>query len=340
MFGDGRVGDDRVGDDRVGNGRPDGGKPAGRGGAGGGGKRSFRQARLADNIYLTAFTLPALILLFIFSYMPMGGLLLSFKDYNYELGILGSRWVGLRNFWIFASVDAFRIIRNTLAYGAWFLAAGTASALFVALLMFEVRSRRALKFYQTTHTIPRFLSWVIVSYITYLFLSPTSGVINSIIRFFGGEGVAWFNSPSHWPAILTVVSVWKAVGLDSIVYYAALMGLDYEQYEAARVDGAGRLQQVFFISLPSLRPTITILCILALGGIFRGDFGLFYQIPRNVGLLYPATDIIDTYIYRGLSRGDIGATAAVGFVQSVVGLAAVLGANAAVRRISPENSLY
>ena len=305
-----------------------------------GGAARRRFTGVGDNILLTLFTLPTVVLLFIFSYLPMGGLILAFKDYTYDGGIFGSKWVGFKNFqYFFRSLDAWRITRNTLSYGVLFLVVGTICALLVAMLLYEVKSRRAVKFYQTALTLPRFISWVIVSYITYIFLSPTQGLINSGIVALGGQRVSWFNKPVYWPFILTVVTVWKSVGLDSIMYYAALMGLDAEMFEAAQIDGASRLQQAWHISLPSLRPTITILCILALGGIFRGDFGLFYQIPRDVGVLYPATDIIDTYLYRGLQSGFIGPTAAVGLFQSFVGMAAVLTANAVVRRISPDNSL-
>ena len=304
-------------------------------------KRSRRKmASLTDNLLLLLFALPVIILLFIFNYLPMGGLVLAFKDYTYDGGIFGSKWVGFDNFqYFFKSLDAWRITRNTLGYGLLFLAVGTICALTVALMLYEVKSRRSVKFYQTALTLPRFISWVIVSYITYIFLSPSQGLINNAIRALGGDGIQWFSNPKYWPVILTVVTIWKSVGLDSIMYYAALMGMDSEMFEAARIDGANRFQQMWHISLPSLRPTIIILCILALGSIFRGDFGLFYQIPRDVGVLYPATDIIDTYLYRGLKVGDIGPTAAVGLFQSFVGMVAVLTANGVVRKISPDNSL-
>jgi putative aldouronate transport system permease protein len=220
------------------------------------------------------------------------------------------------------------------------MAIGIVAAVILALLLYEVTSKKALKFYQTAFTIPRFMSWVIVSYITYIFLSPGNGLINSAITFFGGAPINLFAKPQWWPLIIPIVATWKGVGLDCIIYYAALMGIDPELYEAARVDGAGKLKQAFYISLPLLKPTIIILFILGLGHILQGDFGLFYSIPRDVGLLYPTTDIIDTYVYRGLRNGNIGATTAVGLVQSVVGMIAVLSANAFVKKISPENSLY
>lgn len=297
-------------------------------------------AQRMDNIYLALFCLPAIVLLFIFAYLPMSGLVLAFKDFQYDLGMFGSPWVGFANFWILKTQDAFRIIRNTLAYGMGFMVLSRVAAAVLALLLFEIQSRRALKFYQTAYTIPRFMSWVIVSYITYIFLSPTSGIINSALAAFGKESVNLFTKPNAWPGILATVSIWKGVGLDSIIFYAALMGIDTELFEAATVDGAGRFKQAIYISLPALRSTVIILLILGLKDIMRGDFGLFYSIPRDVGLLYPTTDIIDTYLFRGLRSGNYSATTAVGLVQSVVGMVAVLISNAIVKKISPEDSLY
>ena len=188
--------------------------------------------------------------------------------------------------------------------------------------------------------IPNFMSWVIVSYITYILFSGEHGVLNQLLTFFGFEKVAWYKTPEVWPFILPVVNIWKGVGMSCIMYYAALMGVDAEIYEAAVIDGANRWQQTKAISIPSLVPMITILTIMAVGGIFRGDFGLFYQIPRDVGVLYPTTDIIDTYIYRGLRTGDVGTTSAVGLFQSFVGFVVVILTNYIVKKIEPDNAMF
>ena len=304
-------------------------------------KKKYNKNVFMENFSLTILALPTILLLFVFNYLPMGGLILAFKDFQYDLGIFGSHWNGLKNLnFFFSSLDAWRITRNTLGYGFAFIVIGIAGAVILALLLFEVKNRIALKFFQTAITIPRFLSWVIVSYISYVFLSPTQGVLTHMLTFFGMDSVNWFTEIKAWPVILIIFNLWKHIGLDAIIYYAALMGVDTELYEAGKIDGANRWQQTWNISIPSLIPLAVILGILALSNIFRGDFGLFFQIPRDVGLLYPTTDIIDTYIYRGLRGGDIGPAAAVGFFQSVVGLITVVIANSVVKKISPENSLY
>ena len=228
-----------------------------------------------------------------------------------------------------------------MGYGILFIVIGLIAAVTIAILLYEVRSRKALKFYQTSMILPHFLSWVIVGYITYILLEPSMGILNKIIRFFGGEGLQWYSEPKYWIFILPIINVWKTVGLKSIMYYAALMGIDEQLFEAAQIDGAGRFKQILYITIPSLVPLMVTLTILDVGHIIKGDFGLFYTIPRDVGLLYPTTDIIDTYVYRGLRTGsDIGITTAVGLFQSAVGLVMVIATNLVVKKISPENSLF
>lgn len=295
-----------------------------------------------DNAELSVLLIPGIILLILFAYIPMFGVIIAFKDYRNNLGIFGSKWVGFENFkFFFTSQDAWRILRNTVGYGIMFIVTGLIAAVFVAILLYEVKRKAALKFYQTTMILPHFLSWVIVGYITYVLLEPNLGIFNKIIRFFGGEGLQWYSEPKYWIFILPMVNLWKTIGLKCIMYYAALMGIDEQLFEAAQIDGASRLKQIWYITIPSLIPLMTILTILDVGNIIKGDFGLFYTIPRDVGLLYPTTDIIDTYVYRGLRTGDdIGITTAVGLFQSVVGLIMVVGTNLIVKKVSPENSLF
>mgnify|MGYP002510135733 CR=1 FL=1 len=305
-------------------------------------KKKGRWKAFKDNAELSALLIPGILLLITFMYIPMFGVIIAFKDYRNNLGIFGSKWVGLQNFkFFFTSQDAWRIARNTVGYGVLFIILGIIAAVFVAILLYEVRSRAALKFYQTSMILPHFLSWVIVGYITYILLEPSMGIFNQIIRFCGGEGLQWYSEPKYWVFILPLVNLWKNVGLKCIMYYAALMGIDRELFEAAEIDGANRFKQILHITLPSLVPLMVILTILDVGHIIKGDFGLFYTIPRDVGLLYPTTDIIDTYVYRGLRTGDdIGITTAVGLFQSVVGFIMVVGTNLIVKKISPENSLF
>ncbi len=305
-------------------------------------KKKSRWKAFKDNAELSALLIPGIILLITFCYIPMFGVIIAFKDYRNNLGIFGSKWVGFQNFkFFFTSQDAWRIARNTVGYGILFIILGIIAAVFVAILLYEVKSRGALKFYQTSMILPHFLSWVIVGYITYILLEPNMGVFNQIIRACGGEGLQWYSEPKYWVFILPLVNLWKNVGLKCIMYYAALMGIDRELFEAAEIDGANRFKQILHITLPSLVPLMVILTILDVGHIIKGDFGLFYTIPRDVGLLYPTTDIIDTYVYRGLRTGDdIGITTAVGLFQSVVGFIMVVGTNLIVKKISPENSLF
>ncbi len=298
--------------------------------------------RAKETIELFVLTLPAVLLLLIFAYWPMFGVIVAFKRFNPNAGILASEWVGFQNFeFFFSSQDAWRVLRNTVLYGIDFQIVGLVSALALAILMYNVRSRAALKFYQTSMILPKFISMVLVAYITYAVLNPVSGIANQLIRAFGGNSVQWYSEPKYWPFILTIVEVWKTVGMNSIVYYAAMMGIDETLFEAARIDGANRWQEIRHIMLPELSSVICILLILGMGGLISGDFGLFYQVPMNIGVLYPTTDIINTYTFRGLmSTTNWGMTSAVGLFQSVISLILIVGSNLIIKKIEPANSLF
>lgn len=297
--------------------------------------------RFFSNYEFWLLCIPAIVYFIIFHYWPMFGSILAFKDFNYAKGIMGSEWVGFDNFkFFFMSQDAWRITRNTIGYSSVFIITGTIASVAVALLMFEVRSRKLIKTYQTIIILPHFLSWVIVGYITYILFNSERGVMNHFLNSIGVGNIDWYSEPRYWPFILPIVNIWKGVGMSSLMYYASLLGIDESIYEAAVIDGAGRWKQTTAISIPSLIPMITILTIMAVGNIFRGDFGLFYQITRDVGALYPTTDVIDTYIYRGLRTGDVGITAAVGLFQSIVGFVVVTLTNYAVKKIEPDNAMF
>lgn len=285
--------------------------------------------------------LPAILCFIIFCYWPMFGAVIAFKDYNYTKGILGSDWVGFNNFkFFFLSQDAWRITRNTLGYALVNQCLYILVSVVIALLLYEIKNRVCLKVYQTIMILPHFLSWVIVGYITYILFNPELGVLNKLIESFGGNGIDWYSDPGVWVFILPICSTWKGVGMGCIFYYAALMGIDESIYEAAIIDGASRWKQIKTISIPSLVPTMIILFIMGLGSIFRSDFGLFYQIPRDIGALYPTTDTLDTYLYRGLRTGDVGISSAVGLFQSFVGLISVVSVNAIIKRIDDSNALF
>ena len=296
---------------------------------------------VAKNIEFWLLCLPAIAYFLVFHYAPMFGAVIAFKDFNYTDGILGSDWVGLDNFkFFFYSQDAWRITRNSVGYSLIAMTLGTAVNIAVALLLYEITSKKAIKTYQTIMIFPHFMSWVIVGYITHILFSSDFGVLNRIIESLGGDKVSWYSNPSLWPFILPIVNIWKNVGMGCIMYYAALMGLDAEIYEAAKIDGANRWRQTISITIPSLIPMIIIMTILSVGQIFHNDFGLYYQIPRDIGVLYPTTDVIDTYIYRGLRTGDVGITAAVGLFQSFVGFILVLLTNFIVKKIEPDHAMF
>lgn len=299
-------------------------------------------ANRKDNIQFLLMTLPTVILLLLFSYAPMFGVVLAFKNYKVTDGIWGSEWAGFKNFeFFFKSQDAWRVIRNTLGLNFLFIVATIICSVFFALLMFEITKKWQIKIYQTISIMPSFLSWVVVGIVVYALLDPTRGVVNQVITWLGGEGISWYNEPGYWPVILLLTRIWHSVGLSSIIYYAALMGLDSSLFEAAEIDGATKWQKTKYVSIPQMIPIITIMGILDIGKIFRADFGLFYNVTQNVGALYPTTDVIDTYVFRALmSQGNVGMSSAVGLVQSVVCLITIVITNHIVNKIEPDNALF
>ncbi len=304
-------------------------------------KKKYSKVAQKENRQLLLLMIPASILLFIFNYLPFLGIRIAFVDYNPNLGIFASEFVGLKNFqFFFKSQDAVRIIRNTLGYSLVFLLVDIFCGVGMALLLYNVRNRKALKFYNTVILLPRFLSWVLVAFIVYVVLSPTHGLANSLIELLGGKGVSWYSKAKYWPYILVIVHIWQSVGMNSLFYYSSLMSLDEGLIEAAKLDGANKWQQIRHVILPHLIPVMTVIAILAIGRSFSGDFGMFYQVPRDVGMLYPTTDIINTYVFRALQDGSFEKSTAIGLFQSVMGLIMVVTTNSIIRKISPENSLY
>lgn len=293
------------------------------------------------NAELLLLFLPGALLILIFSYLPMFGAILAFKDFHYDLGILKSPWVGFKNFeFFFVSENAWRITRNTVLYEAAYLVLTTVIALTCAILMNEI-GRRWLRIYQTTMFIPYCLSWVVVSYLSLAFLDHSNGFLNKLLEWLHLSPHMWYLESQPWPYILILVNLWKNIGFSTLVYFAGIMGINQEYYEAAKIDGATRWQMATRVTIPMLSTLITVLVILAIGNIFQGDFGLHYFIPNNSGMTFPTTDIIDTYVYRALSKfGDIGMSAAIGLYQSFVGLVLVVIANYIVRKMNDENSLF
>lgn len=279
-----------------------------------------KTASTRKTITLTLMALPAAALLFIFSYVPIVGLIIAFKDYRYNLGFLGSEWVGFKNFeFFFKSNDAWRVLRNTIGLNALFIGITLIISVALALMMNEICSRITIKVVQTIMFFPYFMSWVVVGYLLYAYLHHDYGLLNQILNFFGLESISWYAGAQYWPFILTFMYAWKMAGYYAVVYYAGLMGIDDTYYEAAALDGASRWQMVWKITLPLLRSVIIVMVILQIGRIMYADFGLFFNLTRDQGALYATTDVLDTYIYRALRvTGNIGISSAVGCFQAVV----------------------
>lgn len=287
---------------------------------------------------LTIMALPALALMILFKYLPLAGIVLAFKKYNIRDGIFGSAWNGLKNFeYLFKTKDAWIITRNTLGYNIVFIVLDLVLAVTMAVVLNELHQKRTAKVFQTIFMAPYFLSWVVVSFIAYSFLSVDNGFIN---RTFGME-VTWYSQKTAWPFILVIFQIWKTIGYSTVMYLGSIVGISNDYYEAALMDGATKWQQIRYITLPALKGMMIVLTILAIGKIFYADFGLFYQLPRNSGPLFPVTNVIDTYVYRSLKEnGNIGMAAAANLYQSLIGFVLVLSSNFVVRRIDKDSALF
>lgn len=302
-----------------------------------------RKKRLARTGPLLLIALPGILYLLINNYLPMFGVFLAFKDFNYFKGIFGSDWSGLDNFrFLFKTRDAWIMTRNTLLYNAAFIVIGTIVAIFIAILLYELGQRRRVRLFQSALMLPNLFSWVVIGFVVYAFLNADTGFVNNtVFPWLGMQPFSWYSTSGPWPVILVIVYLWKYMGVTSIVYIASIAGIDKGVYEAAQIDGASKIQQIIKITVPLLKPTVIIMVLMAIGRIFYSDFGLFYQVPQNSGRLFGVTQTIDTYVYRGLMElNDVGMSAAAALYQSVVGLLLVLGANALVRKFDSENALF
>lgn len=299
-----------------------------------------QRSKYITSLPLLMLCMPVIIFLFVFHYIPIFGIIVAFQDFSYRDGFL-SKFVGLDNFrFFFESSDAWVVIRNTVLYHFWFHILSTVTGIILAILFFEINSRGALKYFQSIMALPSILSWVIIAYIVYAVLSYKSGVANTILNALGMESIEWYNQAKYWPAILSIVSVWQGVGMGCLLYYAAFMGIDGALFEAAELDGAGRIRQIWHIMMPAILPIVSIMAIMSVGSVMSGNMGLFYQVPMDSPALYSRTDIITTYLLRGLKTGSMGVTAAVGLFQSVTGSILLLVTNAIVRKISPDNAMF
>ena len=283
--------------------------------------------------------LPAFLILLFFSYIPMAGLVMAFKSFDYSKGIWASPWNGIENFkFLLASKSTFiTMTKNTLMYYVIFTALGTFLNVVIAIAIDQCVFKKASKVMQTVMIIPVFISYAAVQFIVYAYLSTDTGILNNTFNI----ATRFYSTPKAWPWILTIVKMWNSVGYGSVRYMSVLAGIDTSLYEAAEIDGANKWQQIRHITLPSLLPMITVMLLLSVGNIMRSDTGLFYQVTRNSGVLYSTTQVIDSYVLNSIFKNsNFGFTAATTFFQSIVGLFMMLLANGLVRKIAPENALF
>lgn len=292
--------------------------------------------------YFYLMMLPGLIYLIINNYIPMAGLVMAFKKVNFSVGIWKSEWVGLNNFrYLFATRDAWVITRNTVLYNIAFIIIGLVLSIAVAIALSEMARIKLRSFFQSVILIPYILSYVVVSYLVFAFLGSTGLINKGILPLLGMDPINWYLTPKYWPFILIFVNTWKTVGYSSVIFFSTILGFDPQVYEAADIDGAGSWKKISLITIPLLKPTIITLTMLNIGRIFYSDFGLFYQVPQNSGAIYNTTNVIDTYVYRGLLElGDVSMSSAAGFYQAIVGFVIVLAANWIVRKLNYENALF
>ena len=306
-------------------------------------KKGKKKNALKEYWPLYLMMLPALLYLLINNYIPMAGMGIAFKKLNFAKGIWASPWAGLKNFkFLFASRDAWVITRNTLLYNIAFILVNMVVGIAIAILITEIRNTKLKKIYQSAILLPFLMSMVILSYIVYALLSAENGLVNnSILPLFHIDPIQWYQKPKYWPAILIIANCWKGVGYGCLIYIASLIGIDPSFYEAARLDGASKWQEITKITLPSLVPTIITLLLLSIGRIFYSDFGLFYQVPMNSGVLVSTTNVIDTYVYRALiEQGNISMSSAAGVYQSLVGFCVVMLSNWIVRKVDKDQALF
>ena len=308
----------------------------------------YRTIRPRRSSGLTAFVLPGVVWFIMFSYVPMFGVIMAFKNYRYRPGkgfiysLLTSKNAGFSNFkFLFRSPDILNILRNTFLYNFIFIIIGATLPVCLAIMLTRLYSRVLAKVAQTTMFLPHFFSWTVVSYFVFAFLSTDKGLINRILALSGNDPIMWYQKASLWPFILVIVHTWKIVGYQTVIYLAAINGIDTSLYENARVDGASPFEQTWYITLPLLRPVIGMMILINTAHILNSDFGLFYQVTRNSGQILSATQTLDVYVYKALMESAIyGYSTAVSFLQNSFGCLFLLLANWVIKKLNPESAMF
>ena len=298
----------------------------------------------ADDTQFSLLALPTTVWYLLFCYLPMFGIIIAFKDYRISGGFLkslySSNWVGFRNFqFLFKNRDIWLLIRNTLAYNAVFIIAGTFLAVSLALIVSELHSKKAAKVYQTILFFPYFLSWVVVSALVWGFLSYDMGMVNTLLGNLGFSEQHWYMEAQFWPPFLLFISQWKGIGYGMVIYLAAITSLDKSIYEAAILDGATKMQQIWRITIPLIKTVIVLLFILSAGRIFYSDFGLFYQVPRDSNALYTTVATLDVFVFKQLRSASTGMASAAAMMQAVTACLMTLLVNWIVKRVDPDSAM-
>ncbi|MBP3655067.1 MAG: sugar ABC transporter permease [Clostridia bacterium] len=308
-------------------------------------RKGWRYAALREirtNWLLFVMLLPAVVYALVFSYWPMSGIVLAFKDYKTRLGIFGSPWIGTLNFEFLKISGKLGLLTwNTLSYNLIFICLSVILEMGFAIILNEVFGKKFKKVLQTVMFLPYFISWVVVAAIMYNIFNFEKGTFNMILTAMGGEAFDLYNTGSAWRIVVPIVNAWKKTGYGMVVYLASITGLDQDMFEAASIDGANVWQKIRHITIPCLRPQMMILILLAIGNVFRGDFGLFYQTVKTNANILPYTDVLDTYVFRSLmTTGDIGMSAAAGLYQSVLCFVTICCANFLVKKVQPDYALF
>ena len=298
-----------------------------------------KKGKRVNYLPLVLMMLPGILYLLVNNYLPMFGIMIAFKKLDYAKGIFASEWVGFENFeFLFRTKDFFIMIRNTLLYNIVFIFGGLVASLAIAVMMTEIGKLKIAKAIQPIICFPNMISIIIVAYLVYGFLGGDGWINNTILH---GDGISWYSQPQYWPFILTLVHFWKGAGYGSIIYIATMSGIDVGLYEAAKLDGATKMQQICLITLPIIRPMVVLMLLMSIGRIFSSDFGLFLQVPMDSGALYTTTQTIDTYVYRALMKlNDVSMSSAASVFQSIIGFVLVLLSNLIVRKVDPDSSLF
>ncbi len=304
-------------------------------------KKPFRNI-LKDNRTLLLMCLPAVIFFIVFCYCPLPGVYIAFTNYNFRDGIFGSPFVGFKNFeFLIKSGELWHLTKNTILYNLAFIIIGNIFQITLAVMLNEIRNKWFKKISQTIMFLPYFISVVLIGAIAFNILNYDTGALNTVIKEAGGNPIKIYSNAGIWPFIIIICQMWQSAGYGSVVYFASICGIDASMVEAAEVDGANSWQRIRYIILPSLKPTFVILLLFALGGIMRGNFGLFWNLVGNNSQLFSTTDIIETSVYRMMmSQNNFATSSAVGLYQSIFGFVLVMISNWVVKRIDPDYALF